>query len=343
MNPPGPRHPHLPAAPQAADIARLLQFPDDLTHALTDAVQHWAGDPWAQRVARRLASGLDRTEQLEHLPREFWALDSAEADSPPTADDHTPAGPGRQGGNSKPDRTDAQPPLHPAQTTADPRRDLLPLLVLLSRVPRVLRLHQQRDVPRDVSLDTLDDLLRWARKFRLQHGHWGLAETHWLALAVTGRIFRLGRLQFEWVNNRWPALPFTPDQWLLSVHVPEMGPLDHGACDTAFARAHEFFIRHFPERRAAAFVCDSWLLDPQLGEYLPAETNILRFQHRFTVVPDACYPRDQITERVLPGPADSAPNSKSPSRLQRAIAEHRRRGRGWQSGVGYRTINLPRR
>ena len=245
-------------------------------------------------------------EADEHLPRELWRV---------------PEG------------------LHDAASYGSELIDLLPLVVLLARVPEAMALHERLDVPRRVSLDTLDDLLRWARKFRAVHGRWGMAEMHWLIHAVAGRIYRLGRLQFEWVTCRWPALPFEAGDWLLSVHIPEMGPMDPEACDASFAAAATFVPRHFPQRQAAGYVCESWLLDPQLGEYLPANSNIVMFQQRFTLVPEASYPRDGLTQRVLPRSGDDAPStSRSTTRLQRAVARHAARGGTWQSGVGYQRI-----
>ena len=44
----------------------------------------------------------------------------------------------------------------------------------------------------------------------------------------------------------------------------------------------------------SGFVCHSWLLDPQLGEYLRPDSNIMRFQQRFDVLP--WLPTEDITE-----------------------------------------------
>jgi hypothetical protein len=49
--------------------------------------------------------------------------------------------------------------------------------------------------------------------------------------------------------------------------------------------ARAFFPRHFPDEHYAAFSCGSWLLDPQLLEYLPEDSNIVSFQHRFELEP----------------------------------------------------------
>lgn len=249
-----------------AQAAAQLAFPPDLQALTLRAAQRLILIPSGVQWAGDMLDQLDRVQDSAQLPRETWAV---------------------------PEQLRS---LDEQESVAD----LWPLVVLLARVPEAIRLHEQRDIPHAVTLDTLDDLLRWAQKFRIQQGRWGLAETHWLIHAVTGHIFRLGRLQFEWVTCRWPDLPFHENEWLLSVHIPEMEPMDPHACDESFARAAAFFPHHFPQRPASAYVCDSWLLDPQLKEYLPATSNIVRFQNRFTLVPAAFYDRDQLTPRILP-------------------------------------------
>src|SRR5439155_1415026 len=47
-----------------------------------------------------------------------------------------------------------------------------------------------------------------------------------------------------------------------------------------------FFARHFPETPTRLGICTSWLLDPQLAEYLAPDSNVVRFGRRFTLVGD---------------------------------------------------------
>ena len=69
----------------------------------------------------------------------------------------------------------------------------------------------------------------------------------------------------------------------MSVHVPELGKLLPELVDDAFARAEEFFARYYPEWQYPAYVCSSWLLDKDLAQLLPQESNIMRFQSRFRI------------------------------------------------------------
>lgn len=70
--------------------------------------------------------------------------------------------------------------------------------VLLAGLPRVQAFHRERGIPEEISVDTLRDLELWMRAYRDLHGVWGLQEVIWLeAHHFRGRVYKLGRLQFE--------------------------------------------------------------------------------------------------------------------------------------------------
>jgi hypothetical protein len=70
-------------------------------------------------------------------------------------------------------------------------------VVLLSGFPRLAADHRHRGIPREVTAATLRDLELWMEHHRTVHGRWGFTETAWLARHLTGRVYQLGRLQFE--------------------------------------------------------------------------------------------------------------------------------------------------
>ena len=55
-------------------------------------------------------------------------------------------------------------------------------------------------------------------------------------------------------------------------------------CDASFAAAKEFFAKYYPEFVYKCFTCHSWLLDRTLTNVLGDDSNIIRFQNRFTPV-----------------------------------------------------------
>jgi hypothetical protein len=160
----------------------------------------------------------------------------------------------------------------------------------------------------------------------------------WLTLHVRGGLYELGRLQYQ----RGRVIPevalaagLPEDTFALSAHIPESGPLTLEACDDSVARAREFFPRHFPDEPYELVTCGSWLLDPQLAEYLPEDSNMVRFQRRFTLTPDV---RDAGIEifrfvfRRIDAELDELPQETT---LERAVVAHVRAGRVWHDRRGW--------
>lgn len=69
-------------------------------------------------------------------------------------------------------------------------------ILLISGLPRLLRFYKKRDIPEQVTIETLSDIGIWMADFFTQNGVWGLQEFWWLYIHFSGSLFRLGRLQF---------------------------------------------------------------------------------------------------------------------------------------------------
>lgn len=217
--------------------------------------------------------------------------------------------------------------------------------VFLAALPHVLAYHGERGIPNEISRVTLADLGRHLAVHRHRQGTAGLGEYRWLTLHFRGIIYQLGRLQFEAVRlgNRTgtgiaaAGMPFGPGDPALAVHVPQFsGPLTPQACDASFALAEAFFARHFPEQPYRIGVCHSWLLDPRLGDYLPPEANIMRFQRRFRPAYSPDEPHDESALRfvfgAIPSTLDELPRR---STLERAMVDHLKAGKHWYGGTGW--------
>jgi hypothetical protein len=199
----------------------------------------------------------------------------------------------------------------------DSDRDDPVVQAFLARIPEAQALHAARGLTDEESSATLRELPRHAQLDRLLHGAPGLRKDWWVELAYGDRLFELGRLQFE-----------PRDAWL-NVHVAEEGgPLTPAAVDASFARAREIFPRHHTAR------IESWLLDPQLREYLPSTSNILRFQERFEPTGEGGVDDARIVEFVfhtLEPDLDALPRETT---LQRAVIDHLRSGGHWHYVAG---------
>lgn len=238
-----------------------------------------------------------------------------------------------------------------------PRRCFMPH-VFLATLPHTREWHRALGIPDDVSWASLVDLGRHMAIHRRSYGAAGVDAPWWLTLCLRGEAFDLGRLQYTYFelgksDDTPPWYPWEEAEKLgegfrrgdacVGVHIPESGPMTPASCDASFRQAAEFFGRYFPapgqSRRLAT--CWSWLLDDQLAEWLPEESNIMRFQHRFELVPGwrrsenaltfvfrRPLPTGGVTEEFL----DSLPAGTT---LERAIVAHLRAGGEWRSRTGW--------
>ncbi|WP_405826197.1 acyltransferase domain-containing protein [Streptomyces sp. NBC_01390] len=217
--------------------------------------------------------------------------------------------------------------------------------VYVAALSRVRAHHHALGVPPEVSRRTLADVGRHMALHRRRHGQGGVQAPWWLALHFHGELFQLGRLQFQRARVREQAAgPLTAtglasdaDAMCLSVHIPDFhGPLSPAACDRSLALALDFFARHIPGERYTAGVCHSWLLDPQLKRYLGADSNIVRFQERFRIAPEAGEPADTQPVQFVFGNPD-LPVAELPRRttVERAVGDHLRAGGHWYIGHGW--------
>ncbi|MBS2961657.1 DUF5596 domain-containing protein [Actinocrinis puniceicyclus] len=219
------------------------------------------------------------------------------------------------------------------------------VFVYIAVLPHTLDYHRRRGVPPEVSRRTLADIGRNMAAYRRRHGAGGLLNPWWPVLHLRGELYQLGRLQFQrtTLGGRTgnavarAGLPLGPGSTTLALHVPDFcGPLGPAACDRSLELARAFFERCYPEERYAVATCHSWLLDPQLREHLPRDSNIVGFQRRFRtayVSPEDC---DRETIGFVFGdpdlPLDCLPRR---STLQRAVADHLLRGGHWHVGHGW--------
>lgn len=237
------------------------------------------------------------------------------------------------------------PRLLPLPRESGPLGRYFHVYVFVAALPYVRAHHRGLGIPDDISRRTLADLGRGLVLHRRRYGVGGLVAPGWYALHFHGELFQLGRLQYqrsrvsgrEGVALAAAGLPLGPGEPCVDLHVPDYaGPLTPRAVDRSLAAAREFLARYFPRERYTAGCCHSWLLDPQLKRYLPADANIVRFQERFRVSCGTGEPEDDLPVRFVFGdpdlPVETLPRR---TRLERAVADHLRAGGHWYSGHGW--------
>lgn len=224
----------------------------------------------------------------------------------------------------------------------DPLAPYLYVAAFLLAVPGIERWYRDRGIDEAIMWHTLRDLGVRMRIRGRTRGRPGLdTEQRWLTQHFTAQLFQLGRLQFN--RDGWyyapelaPLVPLTASgARAVGVHIPEGGPLDPDTCDASFAAAGLFFRRYFGSDGFGVAVCTSWLLDEQLAEYLPEESNIVRFQRRFHALPGSTPGNEDVRRFVFDGRDPLQRGVVARTQLQRAVVEHLRAGGEWRVRTGW--------
>jgi len=118
---------------------------------------------------------------------------------------------------------------------------------------------------------------------------------------------------------------------VLFMHIPAGGGMSLEKCAESLREARDFFRRYFPAPEPRALVCWSWMFSPILGEILPADSNLVRFQRELYLCPVNWRGNDSLWFVFLQKPFDPATASRETS-LQRAILDYLQAGNIWRAG-----------
>lgn len=70
------------------------------------------------------------------------------------------------------------------------------LVVYISGMPNLIERYNKLNISLDIMVDSIKDLVLWVRNFKYRYGYFGIKTYPWLWYSFTGRLFRLGRLEF---------------------------------------------------------------------------------------------------------------------------------------------------
>lgn len=215
------------------------------------------------------------------------------------------------------------------------------LTLYLAAACRTRRRFREAEIPDVVFWATLGCLPRFLQETRRRQGRLCFDRGFWCWRQLSGRLFRLGTLEFEYrLTGVGEPLPTSVGQGVpvLSVHIPSDAGLTDLALQDAYRQASEFFARH----RAAlclqgapqAMLCSSWLLAPALSSLLPESSGIRRFGRGYRVYA-ADLADDGYCTWLFDGQTDPAHWPRR-TRLQRAAAEFLTNGGRIGCGFGIR-------
>lgn len=217
-----------------------------------------------------------------------------------------------------------EPYLDRASEVTGIGRRSIDMLFRLLTVDEALSAYRSAGIREAIAKDTISaNIIAELEENRRVYGDWGTFVLWFHTRTYQHRLFKLGRLQFERMED--PNAVFC--------HIISFLPFSMEAVMDSIRRAYRFF--GFAQTRAPMkVVTETWMLHPAFGELLRDGSNIKAFRELFTVTDH----KDTDSELwyVFWKPAGT-PIADLPADtdLQRRCREYLRGGRSLGEGSGY--------
>ena len=181
--------------------------------------------------------------------------------------------------------------------------------------------YRKLGIPEDIFLATMDCFPRFVREHMESYGCCGFDRDFWTVRQLSGVLFRIGLLEYELSKGQ------------VCLHIPTGARLIGPEIDASLEEARAFLRRFFPAWQSLPMTCHSWLLSPALPGLISPDSNILRFQKRFRIVPETEQNREFLvwifTNRDIP-----YPRLPENTHLQRVVKQYLLQGGTFVEGRG---------
>ena len=186
-------------------------------------------------------------------------------------------------------------------------------------------LYKNTKLSDELFADNIKDLYIWSEKYEKENNVKGFYKEHfkWVDSILEMKVIKLGRLQFEVLEN-------IDD---LSNVFEKLTPEE---CEKSYDMAINFYKSRGYKFSTVVFVCYSWLLSPNLKNILPEESNIIRFQEKYTFFSSNLNEENpQIIERVFGNKSENIEDWEEDTSLQRKLKEEWKKGMRFPMTKGY--------
>ena len=185
-------------------------------------------------------------------------------------------------------------------------------------------------ISEEIYVDTMGAFSRFVREHMESYGCYGFDRGSWTPRQVSAKLFRIGQMEYEMTQLEGEPI--------ISLHIPTDVDLRPDVLRPSMRKGLAEFYRLFPEFVGRKVYCHSWLMSPQLREFLPEGSNILKFQEMFDMEPGGT-PGNGVLLWVFKNPKLPLEEMPENTSLQRKLKRFLLDGGQFLEGRGF--LRLP--
>ncbi len=184
--------------------------------------------------------------------------------------------------------------------------------------------YRKLGISQEIFLDTMACFSRFVNEHKVSYGHYGFDRGFWSVRQISCKIYRIGQLEYELYSEN--------GQKAVSIHIPSDARLELPLLRESWEQAKALIDQTFPDFRDVPYVCESWLLSPDLPGLLPENSRILAFQRNFRL--EKAFPDESFREWVFKNRDISNDALTEHTSLQRNLKAFVLAGNTFRNGEG---------
>lgn len=188
----------------------------------------------------------------------------------------------------------------------------------------------KRGIPISIFAATFGFVTRFVSGTKDTNGKYKYDWAWWLQRQITLQEFRIGSLEYEFVESNGHRE--------IEVHIPSDANMSIEALSKSVMNFLDFVEKYMADWRNVAITTFTWMLMPELEEFLPKESNILMFKSLFDI-DYVDYEQNWYMGWIFPGYSEVNENLPEKTTLHRKLKEHLLSGKKFGIAKGHLVLN----
>ncbi len=188
--------------------------------------------------------------------------------------------------------------------------------ILWELLNMVINYSYKEYVKRKISEEIFVATMRFCTRFLNEH--YKTFQTYkfnlawWFPRQISLKEFRIGSLEYEFVDV---------EDKEIAVHIPSDANLNIESVFQSLKQFYEFRNTYFSEWKNVKFTCETWMMMPELKEFMGEHSNVVAFQNLFEI-DTLNYDATWYMEWIFPGYKNVDETLPERTTLQRKLKKH---------------------